>query len=98
MTTLWTWTTITDIPVKVLTDNILPFCEAEDVISLGCTNKFFALVATNEAFWKRKLAIDYNFPVSGTARTSGWKSIHQGLRNPRVFVWGCVTLFFSYLQ
>jgi len=35
ITTLWT--VITDIPVKVLTNNILPFCEAKDVLSLGCT-------------------------------------------------------------
>ena len=96
MTTLWTWTTITDIPVKVFTNSILPFCEAKDVISLCCTNKFFAFVATNETFWKRKLAIDYNFPVLGTARTSGWKFIYQKLRNSRVFVWGCVTLSPSY--
>ena len=92
MTTLWTWTIITDIPIKVFTGNILPFCEVDDVISLGCTNKFFALAATDETFWKQKLAVDYNFPVSRTARTSGWKLIYQKLRNPRVFVWGCVTL------
>jgi len=96
MVTLWTWITITDIPVKVFASNILPFCEVKDVVSLGRTNRFFALVATDETFWKRKLAVDYNFPVSGTARTSRWKFIYQRLRNPRVFVWGCVTLF-SYV-
>jgi len=90
---MWTWTTITNIPVKVFTGNILPFCEVDDVISLGCTNKFFALVTTDETFWKRKLAADYNFPVSGTARTSGWKFIYHRLRNPRVFIWGCVTFY-----
>jgi len=97
MTTLWAWTIITDIPVKVFTDNILPFCEAKDVISLCCTNTFFAPIATDETFWKRKLAADYNFPVSRTAGTSGWKFIYQRLRNPRVFVWGCVTFSFSYV-
>ena len=85
---------ITDIPVKVFADNILSFCEVKDAISLGCTNKFFALVANDEMFWKRNLAIDYNFPVSGTARTSGWKFIYQRLRNPRIFVWGYVTFSF----
>ena len=76
-------------------DNILPICETQDVISLGCTNKFFALVAT-DMFWRRKLAVDYNFTGSGTARTSGWKFIHQRLGNPRVFVWGCVAFSFCY--
>ena len=84
------WTEITDIPVKVLTKNILPFCEAKDVLSLGCTNKFFALVAADDAFWRLKLAVDYNFTGSETARTSGWKFIYQKLRHPRVFVWGYV--------
>ena len=84
---------ITDIPINLFTDNVLLFCEAKDILSFGCTNKFFALFAT-DAFWRRKLAVDYNFTGSGTARTSGWKFIYRGLRNPRVFVWGCVTFSF----
>lgn len=83
-------TGIVDMPVELLIDNILPFCEAKDVFSLGCTNKLFALVTTDDTLWRRKLAVDYNFTGSETARTSGWKFIYQRLRNPRVFVWGCV--------
>jgi len=83
-------TGIADIPVELLIDNILPFCEAKDVFSLGCTNKFFALVTTDDMLWKRRLAVDYNFTGSETARTSGWKFIYQRLRKPRVFVWGYV--------
>ena len=61
-----TWgTTITDIPLKVLMDNILPFCETKDVISLSCTNKFFALITTGKTFWKQKLAVDHNFTGLG---------------------------------
>ena len=85
------WARIMDIPVRILIDNILPYCAVKDAVSLGCTNKFFALIATDETFWKRKLAVDYNFPVLQTARASGWKFLYQRLRNPRVFVWGCVT-------
>lgn len=83
-------TEIADIPVEVLIDNILPFCDVNDVFSLGCTNKFFALVTTDDMFWKRRLVVDYNFTGSDTARTSGWKFIYKRLRNPRVFVWGYV--------
>jgi len=90
------WTRITDIPVKVLIDNTLPFCEVKDVLSLGRANKFFALVATNETFWRRRLEIDYNFTGLETARTSGWKFLYKGLRKPRVFVWGCVIFSFRY--
>ena len=86
----------TDIPAKVLINNILPLCEVKDVLSFGCTNNFFALIASDEAFWKRKLAVDYNFTGSETTRTSDRKFIYQRLRNPRVFVWGCVTFSFYY--
>ena len=90
------WTRITDIPVKILTNNILPFCEAKDVLSLGCTNKLFSLITTDDMFWKKRLVVDYNFTGSETARTSGWKFIYQKLRNPRVFVWGCVIILLYY--
>ena len=89
-------TGIADTPVELLIDNILPLCEVKDVLSLGRTNKFFALIAADDMFWKRKLAIDYNFTGSETARTSGWKFIYQRLRNPRVFVWGCVIFLIFY--
>ena len=92
------WTKITDIPVKLFVDNVLPFCEAKDVVSLGCANKFFALVANNNTFWRRKVAADYNSTGSGTTRKSGWKAPYHKL-NPRVFVWGCVVfLFFDVMR
>jgi len=84
-----------DIPIKVLINNILPFCETKDVISLGCTSKFFALIAT-DMFWRQKLVVEYNFTGSETARAGGWKFIYQRLRNSRVFVWGCVALSLYY--
>lgn len=84
-------TKITDVPAKLLINNVLPFCEGRDVLSLGCTNKFFALVTNDDTFWRLKLAVDYNFTGSETARASGWKFIYRRLRNPRAFVWGCVT-------
>ena len=94
-----TWrAVITDIPVKIFTDRILSFCEFKDALSLGCTNKFFALVTTDEAFWRRKVAVDYNFTGSETTRTSDWRIIYQRFsnRNPRVFVWGCVIILLCH--
>ena len=87
------WTKITDIPAKLLINNLLPFCEAKDVLSLGCTNRFFALVANDDTFWRQRLAIEYNFTRPGAAKTSSWKFPYHKL-NPRVFVWGCVVLSF----
>ena len=79
-----------DLPVGLITNKILPFCEVRDKLSLGCTNKFFALVMSDGEFWRRKLAIEYNFTGSETNRMSGWKFIYLRLRKPRFFAWGCV--------
>ena len=80
-----------DLPVKLLTNRILPFCEARDMLSLGCANKFFALIISDDAFWRQRLAFDYNFTGSETNRASGWKFIYLKSRKPRLFTWGCVT-------
>ena len=82
------------IPAEVFTNNVLPFCDTEDVLSLGCTNKFFGTIANDETFWKRKLAADYNFTGLGTARTSGWKFLYRRLRTPQVYIWGYVSSAF----
>jgi len=80
-----------DIPIEVFTENILPLCEVEDVISLGCANKFFVLVANDETYWKRKLAIDYNFTGLEMGRMSGWRFLYWRFRNPQIFIWRYVT-------
>ena len=90
------WARITDIPVKVLMSNILPFCKAKDLLSLGCTNWFFALVVAGERSWRRKLKDDANSIRSETTGTSGWKFIPHRFRNARVSIWGCVTLSLCY--
>ena len=81
---------ITDLPVRLLTDRILPFCKVRDMLSLGCANKFFALILSDGVFWRRRLAIDYNFTGSETNRTTGWKLIYLRLEKPRLFAWGYV--------
>ena len=87
MTTLWT--KVTDIPVGLFINRILPLCEVKDVLSLGCTNKFFALVVNDDMLWRRRLVVDCSFTGSKTVRMNGWKFLYQRL-NPRVFIWGCV--------
>ena len=82
--------TITDIPIEVFIDNILPLLPLADLLRLSSTNKFFYLLAADETFWKRKLEVDFNFPSSETARNTGWRFIYRRLANPKVYVWGCV--------
>ncbi|KAH8093827.1 RCC1/BLIP-II [Cristinia sonorae] len=80
--------TVTDIPVEVWLDNILTHLPLADLLRLGCANRFFYLLASDEPFWHRKLQQDFNFPSSDTARLTGWKFLYRRLRNPQVFVWG----------
>jgi SCF-associated factor 1 len=81
---------ITDIPVDIFLDNLFPFAEVRDVLSLGSTNKFFAALCADEAFWRTRCREEFNFTSQETARQSGWKNLYRGLNCPRVFVWGSV--------
>lgn len=80
--------TLSDVPVDVLLDNLLPSIEVTDLLSLASTSRFFAILGADDTFWKRKLQEDFNFSGAGTARTSGWKVIYKGLSKPRIYTWG----------
>ncbi|KIY53369.1 RCC1/BLIP-II protein [Fistulina hepatica ATCC 64428] len=79
---------ITDIPIEVFLDHLLPQAPVSDVLRLACTCKFFAILCADDVLWKRRLLDDFNFSGAGTARTSGWKFIYKGLSSPQVYVWG----------
>ncbi|KAG7094062.1 hypothetical protein E1B28_007681 [Marasmius oreades] len=79
---------LTDLPIELHIDVFLPLLPLRDLLSLGCTNKHFAVLCKDETLWKRKLDRDYNFNGANTARTTGWKFIYLRLTNPRVYVWG----------
>ncbi|KAG1746599.1 regulator of chromosome condensation 1/beta-lactamase-inhibitor protein II [Suillus paluster] len=79
---------LSDLPVEVLLDNLLPWLAIPDLLHLGETDRFFARLCNDETFWKRKLQEDFNFTDERTARISGWKRLYRGLRNPKTYVWG----------
>lgn len=79
---------ITDLPIEIFLDNLLPILPVSDLAHLAETCKFFALLASDGTFWKLRCQSDFNFSGAGTARTSGWKFIYSRLSKPRVFVWG----------
>ncbi|CUA74633.1 hypothetical protein RSOLAG22IIIB_05641 [Rhizoctonia solani] len=81
-------TQIIDLPIELLIDHLLPCIPLQDLLSLSCACKYFALVCGDDTFWKRKTREEYNFEGAGSARTSGFKHLYRGLRHPRVFVWG----------
>lgn len=77
-----------DLPVEVLLDHLLPLLPIRDLLLLGSTNRFFALICADDTFWKRRCERDFNFSGNETAQRNGWKALYQGLSRPRVFVWG----------
>lgn len=81
-------TVLSDLPVEVLLDNLLPWLAIPDLIHLGETDRFFSRLCNDDTFWKRKLQEDFNFTDERTARITGWKQIYRGLSDPKTFVWG----------
>ena len=85
-----------DLPVEVLLDHLLPLLPIRDLLLLGSTNRFFALICADDTFWKRRCERDFNFSGNETAQRNGWKALYQGLSRPRVFVWGYGLLMHGY--
>ena len=79
---------LTDIPVEVFIDNILPLVPLKDILSLTSISKDFAALCNDDTFWKRKLKEDYNFSDIATARTRGYKFLYKGVHNAKTYVWG----------
>ncbi|RPD64104.1 RCC1/BLIP-II [Lentinus tigrinus ALCF2SS1-7] len=79
---------ITDLPVELFFDQILNYLPVRDILTLGCTNRFFRSVVADEIFWHRRIQEDFNFSGSDTARQTGWKTIYKRLSNSHVYVWG----------
>ncbi|KAG6908970.1 hypothetical protein DXG01_002577 [Tephrocybe rancida] len=74
---------LSELPLEVLLDNLLPSLQISDLLRLG-SNKFFATITSDDTFWRRRLHTDYNFSGAETARTSGWKFIYRGIFRPKV--------------
>lgn len=80
---------LSDVPIELLLDHILPILSLKSVLALTCASKFFATLCSDDTFWKLKLREDFNFtPDANTARESGWKVIYRGVRKPSVYTWG----------
>lgn len=80
---------LSELPVELLLDQVLPWLTLQSLAALTCTNKFFAVLCSDDTFWKLKLQRDYNFSLNAdTARESGWKIIYRGIRKPAVYTWG----------
>ncbi|KAG9006088.1 hypothetical protein FRB94_000993 [Tulasnella sp. JGI-2019a] len=80
---------ITDLPVELLLDHLLPTLAIPDLLALTRTNRFIASVCNDDILWKLRLKRDFNFTANAdTARESGFKVLYRGLRKPSVYTWG----------
>ncbi|GJJ10996.1 hypothetical protein Clacol_005225 [Clathrus columnatus] len=79
---------LTDIPVEIILDNLLPLFSLKDLLSLTLVNKDFSVVCGDDTFWKRKVNEDYNFPDASSARTKGYKFLYRGIHHSQVYIWG----------
>ena len=77
-----------ELPLELLLDELLPLLPLRDLLNLFSTDKFFAQIGRDDAFWHRKIHEDYNFNHVATARKHGWKFIYSRLKKSKTFVWG----------
>jgi SCF-associated factor 1 len=61
---------IQDIPIEVFLDNLLPVIDLPDLLALSSTCKFFAVLCSDDTFWKLKLRQDFNYSITD-ARNKG---------------------------
>lgn len=78
------------LPKEVVLEGLLPILDLQDLMALRLTNKWFMNLTEDDLLWKRRLTEDFNFSGNKIGRTSGWESVYKGLRNPEIYVWGCV--------
>ncbi|KAI0832117.1 RCC1/BLIP-II [Trametes gibbosa] len=79
---------LAELPVELFLDGIFPYLPVTDLVHLGSTNRFFADLADDEAYWHRRIQEDFNFSGSDTARQTGWKFLYKRLSHPQLYVWG----------
>ncbi len=83
--------------MELFFDQIFDYLPVRDILNLGCTNRFFSSVVSDEIFWHRRIQEDFNFSGSDTARKTGWKIIYKRLSNSHVYVWGYVSTSFALI-
>ena len=79
---------ISKLPVELFIEGILPYLSARDIVHIGSTNKFFSSIYQDDALWRLKIQEDFNFPMSDTARKTGWWFLYKQLNGSKLYVWG----------
>lgn len=81
--------TITAVPIEIFLHGILPLLSFRAIQSLGCTNRDFCALTSDETFWHKRLRERFpHHPTSAAAKAAGWKVIYRRMLRPKVYVWG----------
>ncbi|CAO1616471.1 unnamed protein product [Sympodiomycopsis kandeliae] len=76
------------LPYGLLTENLLPYLQASDLVKLRAVCKPLKDKIDDEVLWRNRIEEDFNFPRNSTARVNGFQTLYRGLVQPRIFVWG----------
>ena len=77
------------LPDELFVHNIFLYLSSCEVLRLGSTNKRFKYLCQDDAYWRRKLQEDFNFPVNSTTWNARWLFLYKKFRSPLIYVWGC---------
>ena len=84
------------LPDELFIHNIFLYLSACEIVRLSSTNKRFKYLCQDDAYWRRKLREDFNFPVNSTMWKTRWLFLYKKLRSPLIYVWGCDTFLREY--
>jgi SCF-associated factor 1 len=79
---------ITDLPVDVLIQDLLPRLNYHSILALTETCQKFYTLCNDEALWKKLALREFHIPAHATFRNKGWKDIFSKLNDPVVYTWG----------
>lgn len=79
------------LPYQLLVDSVLSYLDSESLRNLRQVSRSSQRLVDDDLVWRRKIAADFNFPVTSSARMSGWQLIYKGLCNPELYTWGDYT-------
>lgn len=79
---------LSDLPLDVLIQDLLPRLPYRALIDLSKTSKFFYRLCGDESLWKKLALRELHIPTYATFRNRGWKDIFSKLHDPLVYTWG----------
>jgi SCF-associated factor 1 len=79
---------LSNLPVDVLIQDLLPRLPYKTLIELSKTSKFFYRLCGDESLWKKLALRELHIPAYATFRNRGWKDIFAKLHHPVVYTWG----------